>query len=58
MREIPIKPAKGPVPELYWESVGIRVRPACKWRFSPLPVLTYLNVRRAPVLETDHFGSA
>jgi hypothetical protein len=30
--------------------------PACKWRFSALPVLTYLNVRSAPVLEIHHFG--
>jgi hypothetical protein len=30
--------------------------PACKWRLSALPVLTYLNVRSAPVLENHHFG--
>ena len=28
---------------------------ACKWRFSALPVLTYPNVRSAPVLENLHF---
>jgi len=33
----------------------IRVMPACKWRFSALPVLTYQNVRCAPVLENHHF---
>jgi hypothetical protein len=31
--------------------------PACKWRLSALPVLTYLNVRSAPVLEIHHFWS-
>jgi hypothetical protein len=36
--------------------VDIQVMPACKWRFSALPVLTYLNVRSVPVLETHHFG--
>jgi len=29
--------------------------PACKWRLSALPVLAYLNVRSAPVLEIRHF---
>jgi len=28
--------------------------PACKWRLSPLPVLTYPKVRCAPVLEIHH----
>jgi hypothetical protein len=28
--------------------------PACERRFSALPVLTYPNVRCAPVLETHH----
>jgi hypothetical protein len=33
----------------------IQVMPACKWRLSALPVLTYENVRSAPVLEIHHF---
>lgn len=28
---------------------------ACKWPTSALPVLTYFNVRSAPVLELNHF---
>jgi len=35
--------------------LGIPVMVACKWQFSALPVLTYLNVHSAPVLETRHF---
>jgi hypothetical protein len=31
------------------------VMPACKWRLSALPVLTYPNVRSVPVLEIHHF---
>ena len=34
----------------------IQVMPACKWRLSALPVLTYPKVRCAPVLEIHHFG--
>jgi hypothetical protein len=36
--------------------VDIQVMPACKWRLSALPVLTYPKVRSAPVLEIHHFG--
>ena len=35
--------------------VDIQLMPACKWRFSALPVLTYRKVRSVPVLETRHF---
>ena len=34
---------------------AIQAMPACKWWLSPLPVLTYPNVRCAPVLEIHHF---
>jgi len=39
----------------YLGYVDIRVMPACKWRLSALPVLTYQNVRCAPVLESHPF---
>ena len=35
--------------------VDIQVMPACKWRLSPLPALTYPNVCCVPVLEIHHF---
>ena len=35
--------------------IEIQVRPACKWQFSALPVLSDPNVRSAPVLENHHF---
>ena len=35
--------------------VDIQLMPACKWRLSVLLVLTYPNVRSAPVLEIHHF---
>ena len=34
--------------------LDLRVRPVCKWQSSALPVLTYSNVRSAPVL--DDYG--
>jgi hypothetical protein len=34
----------------------IQVRATCKWQLSALPVLVYLQVHSAPVLESYHFG--
>jgi len=35
--------------------IDVQVMPACKWRLSALPVLTYQNVRSVPGLEIHHF---
>jgi hypothetical protein len=37
------------------KALDLQVMPVCKRRSSAPPVLTYLNVRSAPVLEDHHF---
>ncbi|MCM0750852.1 hypothetical protein DEA98_03910 [Brucella pseudogrignonensis] len=39
-------------------AVDIQALAACKWHFSALPVLMYLKVHSAPVLEKHHFRHA